>query len=321
MARRTLPASIDLRLVEVLATVIAERSVSRAAMRLATTQPQVSQQLARLRLLTGDPLLVRAGARMVPTEAALAMLPVAQRLLGDAAQLFSPARQAQGFSPATSAARFRIAASDYLDPSFLPGFVQRVRQAAPAAALELHALSADSDHAAKLAAGTLDLVVGNWLHPPPELHLARLFTDEVACLVAADHPAARQPRSFTAERYLAADHVAPVATHAGARGVIDEHLAAAGLERRIAVRAAHFGLIPRMVATSRLVLTTGRLFCTRVAAALGGLAVLRCPVPMPPLAYWQVWHERAHAAPAQRWLRDQVKAAAAGLGPARGGAA
>ena len=28
-------------------------------------------------------------------------------------------------------------------------------------------------------------MIGNWLKPPPELHMGRLFSDEVACLVAA----------------------------------------------------------------------------------------------------------------------------------------
>jgi DNA-binding transcriptional LysR family regulator len=78
------------------------------------------------------------------------------------------------------------------------------------------------------------------------------------------------------------------------------------------VRAAHFSLIPPMVARSRLVLTTGRQFCTRYLDALP-VQIVRCPVDFPPLIYYQLWHERTHAAAAQRWLREQVKAVAAGL--------
>jgi hypothetical protein len=53
---------IDLSLIRAFHTVITERSVSRAALRLSTSQPAVSGQLKRLRGLIGDPLLVRAGA-------------------------------------------------------------------------------------------------------------------------------------------------------------------------------------------------------------------------------------------------------------------
>jgi DNA-binding transcriptional LysR family regulator len=72
------------------------------------------------------------------------------------------------------------------------------------------------------------------------------------------------------------------------------------------VRAAHFGLIPGMVARTQLVLTTGRQFCIRVAAGQG-LRVVPCPVAFPPMAYYQLWHARTHQAPALRWLREQVR--------------
>jgi DNA-binding transcriptional LysR family regulator len=307
MAQRAGSINIDLHLVRVLHAVIAERSVSRAALKLQTTQPVVSSQLKRLRELTGDPLLVRSGHGLVPTDAALAMLEPAERLLREAESLFSPRERRKSFDAAHCTLTFRIAASDYLDPFFLPHLVARVQEAAPEAAVEIHPLSAEFDYRRKLSLGEIDLVVGNWLQPPGELHLGKLASDEIVCLVAADHPAARNPRGWTAERYLGSEHVAPIALHAGGRGVIDEHLQALGLKReRIAVRAAHFSLIPMMVADTHLVLTTGRQFCTRYVDALP-VAIVRCPVAFPPLVYYQLWHERAHASGAMRWLREQVK--------------
>jgi DNA-binding transcriptional LysR family regulator len=298
--------NIEFHLVRVLHTVIAERSVSRAALRLRTTQPVVSAQLRRLRQLTGDPLLVRAGRGMVPTDAALQMLEPAQRLLHDAEALFSARRRALEFVPGRSEVTLRLAASDYLDPLFLPEVVARVQAQAPGMRLEMEALSRNFDVRAKLASGDVDLVIGNWLTPPDDLHLGRLMSDEVVCLVAEDHPAVRQPRSWTAERYLDSEHIAPAALYEGARGIIDEQLQVQGLTRRIAVQAAHFSLIPHMVARTRLVLTTGRQFCSRVVADLP-VQIVRCPVPLPPMAYYQLWHERGHRAAALKWLREQVR--------------
>jgi DNA-binding transcriptional LysR family regulator len=298
--------NIDLHLVRVLHTVIAERSVSRAALRLQTTQPVVSAQLKRLRALTGDPLLVRAGAGLVPTDAALAMVAPAARLLQEADLLFAPRQRLMPFAPSQATLTYRIAASDYLDPLFLPSLVARLKEQASGVQVEMQPLSGDFDVRRKLAAGDVDLVVGNWLQPPEELHLGRLMTDEVVCLVAGDHPAVRNPRAWTLERYLESEHVAPTALHVGGRGVIDEHLQAQGLERRIVVRAAHFSLIPLMVARTRLVLTTGRQFCSRYLDT-AAVQVVRCPIPFPPMAYYQLWHERTHAAPPLRWLREQVR--------------
>ncbi len=314
MAMRPGFDTIDLHLIRVLHTVIHERSVSRAAVRLASTQPAVSAQLRRLRQLTGDPLLVRSGQQMQPTETALQLLGPAERLLQEAEQLFGRHRAQQrhaAFDPTRAEGLFRVAASDYLDPLFLPRLVARLKRAAPGMRLELLPLTQDYDYRRHLAAGDVDLVVGNWLEPPEELHLARLVSDEIVCLVAERHPQAGG-RGWTRERYLAQEHVAPMPMSPGALGVIDEHLRNQGAQRHIVVRASHFSLIPLMVADSLLVLTTGRLFCNRYVGTLP-VKIVRCPVGFPPLTYYQLWHDLTHAAPSQRWLREQVRGVAAGL--------
>lgn len=308
---------IALHLVRVLHTVITERSVSRAALRLGRSQPAISAQLRQLRELTGDPLLVRAGQGMAPTARALELADAAADLLQQADRLFDRRHRGPGFDPATGTAVVRLAATDYLDPLFLPTLVGRLRAAAPGLAVELVALSGDFDYRRRLAAGDVDLVIGNWQRPPEELHLARLLDDEVVCLVADDHPAARavaepRGRGWSVERYLQSEHVAPTPLHPGAPGVIDEGLQALGLQRRIVVRASHFGLIPLMVARSLLVLTTGRLFCSRYEGRLP-VRIVPCPVDLPPLTYYLLWHDLTHHAPMQRWLREQVKAVAEGL--------
>jgi DNA-binding transcriptional LysR family regulator len=310
---------IELFLIRVLHTLITERSVSRAALRLHSTQPAVSAQLKRLRQLTGDPLLVRAGNEMTPST-----------LLHEAERLFSPRTRAGGFDATGSEAMFRIAASDYLDPLFLPRLVAHIKRVAPGVRMELMPLSNDFDYRRHLATGDVDLVIGNWLQPPGELHLGRLFSDEIVCLVADKHPAARTAgtrgagtrgagtrgtgtRGWTIDKYLACEHVAPMPLHPGAVGVLEEHLQAMRLERRIVVRASHFSLIPLMVADSLLVLTTGRLFCSRYVDTLP-VRIVRCPVPFPPLTYYQLWHDLTHASSSMRWFREQVQGVARQLG-------
>lgn len=292
---------IDLHLIRVLHTVLTERSVSRAAVRLGMYQPAVSACLKRLRELSGDPLLVRSGTGMVPTDAALRMIEPSGSILRAAESMFSDAR---GFEPQTARNTFRVAASDYLDPLFLPLLVAQLKAQAPLCHIEIHPLSADSDYHAHLAQGEVDLVVGNWLKPPEDLHMGRLFDDEVVCLVARDHPTLRRP--WDVQSWLAAEHIAPTPTHPGARGVIDEHLESLGLRRNITARCPHFGLIPAMVASTLLVLTTGRQYCERSAERLP-VQVVTCPIDFPRMQYYQLWHERTHASSSARWLREKVR--------------
>ena len=257
MNQRALFDKIDLSLIRVLHTVITESSVSRAAVKLRSNQPAVSAQLRRLRELTGDPLLVRSGQGMAPTDVALSLVEPAATILQQAQWIFGDKSAARGFDPATAEVTFRVAATDYLDPWFLPELTLRLRRLAPHSRLEVLPLGTQLDHRRSLARGEVDLVIGNWLEPSEELHLGRLLSDELVCLVSEDHPAARLPkegkRSWSVEQYLAAEHIAPLPFHPDGPGIIEQHLQAKGLERRIVVRHPHFAQIPYMVAGSLLV--------------------------------------------------------------------
>jgi DNA-binding transcriptional LysR family regulator len=310
MSPQPLLDKIDLHLIKVLHTLLTERSVSRAAVRLGMHQPAVSSALKRLRALSGDPLLVRSGSQMVPTEAGLRMLEPAAQILRSVEALFSDARQ---FDPAATKYRFAVAASDYLDPLFLPQLVAQLKQQAPLCAIEIHSLSGKADYRQQLAQGEVDVVIGNWLQPPQDLHLARLCEDDVVCLVSRAHPAVRRGWA-SVQDWLDAEHVAPMPTHPGARGVIDDHLAERGLARRISTRCAHFSLIPRMVASSLLVLTTGRQYCQRFVGTLP-VTIVEPPLAFPRMVYYQLWHPRAHHSRAGQWLREQIKTVAAALRP------
>ena len=310
---RTMLDKIDLHLIRVLNTVLVERSVSRAAIRLGMYQPAVSAALKRLRALAGDPILVRSGAGMVPTDAGLRMVEPSAAILRASSLLFSEAR---AFDPLTARVTFRLAASDYLDPLFLPRLVGHIKTQAPGCPIEIHPLSAQSDYRAQLAQGQVDVVIGNWATPPDDLHLGRLLGDEVVCLVARNHPAVRHGWQVKNVKNLASwlesEHIAPTALQMGARGVIDEHLDMLGLRRNITVRCPHFGLMPAMVASSLLVMTSGRQYCERFTASLP-VTILPCPIEFPRMMYYQLWHERTHASAATKWLRERIKSVASAL--------
>src|ERR1700709_1903365 len=63
----------DFNLLVALDALLEDGSVRRAAEHLNLTAPAMSHTLGRLRALIGDPLLVRAGQRLVPTPHAIAI--------------------------------------------------------------------------------------------------------------------------------------------------------------------------------------------------------------------------------------------------------
>ena len=311
MKKNKLSDKIDLQLVKTLHTLLIERSVSKAAFRLGCHQPAVSLALRRLRDLVGDPLLVRTGTHMVPTDVGLSLLEPCADILRSAELMFASNRQ---FEPATTEATFRIAVNDTLDPMFLPLLVARLKSAAPYCKVEIHALSPVAQYASHLANGVVDVVIGNWSSPHEDLYRAPLFSDDVVSLVSTRHPAVR--RGWDVHGWLECEHVAPTASYLGWRGVIEEHLDSLKLQRNIVARCAYFSAIPGMVASSLLVLTTGQHYCQRFLEMHGGqlsLAMLPCPVAFPRMTYYQLWHKRSHATPAAKWLRSEIKACADAL--------
>jgi DNA-binding transcriptional LysR family regulator len=63
-------SGVDLNLLTAFEAMLAERHVSRAAARIGLAQPSMSNALARLRVLFDDPLFIRSGGAMKPTEKA-----------------------------------------------------------------------------------------------------------------------------------------------------------------------------------------------------------------------------------------------------------
>ncbi len=294
---------IDVQLLRVLYLVLKEQSVSRAADRLGITQPAVSSALKRLRDLTGDQLIVRTRNGMAATERALSFMEPLKQAIDGIDRVLD---LADTFEAKTTLREFGVGAPDYFDAFFLSNLSATLRQEAPNARLNVRSLSLDIDFERLLEEGDIDVVIGNWPHPPDYLRTSPLFDDEVVCIVSERHPLAKKGE-ITAEDYLKAQHLAPVPYAGGIRGAIDEHVYQLGQRRDIRVSLPYFHVAPYVLTTTDLIFTTGRRFAEPFARILP-LKVLPAPLDFPPLRFYQLWHERTHESTAVRWLRERISA-------------
>ncbi len=306
-----LPDHLDIHLIRILYLLLCERNVSRVALKLNQPQPSISASLRKLRELTGDPLLVRGGRGMVPTQHGESLKTPAKRILDEVDRLFL---RKLPFAPQEESRTFHIAAPDYLDIQFLPSLVARLRRESPKSRVVIHSLGTGVDYVRMLSDGELDLLIANWDEPPEHLHLSKLFEDPIVCAMRADNPYAKRTGSgdMTVAEYLALPHVAPSPMLPGNHGVIDSYLAQHGMQRNVMVESAYFGLMPHMLTQTDLVLTTGRQYLRFYERNLP-IKTFSVPIKFPPMRFYQLWHERVHAAPEHKWLRDQVSAAATAL--------
>ncbi len=294
----------DTYLLRVFSTLMAERSVSRAAARLNQSQPAVSAALKKLRDILGDPLLIKDKQRMVPTERALQLEASVRIVLAEIDGLLAPAT---AFDAATTRQTFRIGTPDYLAPPLMANMVSYLRLTAPRARLMVHSLGPDYDYEAALAAGELDVVIGNWPQPPEHLRMAILLEDEVVCLVGKDHPAAGG--TLTVADYLGGAHVVPLMYSVTQRGVVESHLAALRMAREATVTVPFFNMAPYLLPGTDLVFTTSRHFAEHYAQLLP-LAVVRSPIDFPVMRFYQLWHSRTHHSQSHAWLRSLLSAVA-----------
>lgn len=146
----------DLNLLVALEALLDERSVSRAALRLSLGQPAMSHNLARLRRLLGDELLVRGAGGMVPTPRALQLEPELRDVLRQLRALFDD--QAR-FDPASVQQVFRLGVADSVEAILVPAIVERLLVEAPGVVLQLIPI-AGADVSADIEAGRFDLAVG-----------------------------------------------------------------------------------------------------------------------------------------------------------------
>jgi DNA-binding transcriptional LysR family regulator len=296
--------SVNLNVLVALDALLEERSVTRAARRVGVTQPAMSNTLAHLRALLGDPLFRRTSHGLEPTPRALSLAePVRQGL-----RLFETALSAPSFDPGTAERTFVVAGSDYVEFVLLPPLMQRLSEIAPRVRVEIRPWGLHEIPAA-LARAEVDLMVGFYDAVPAHHRHEILFEEEYVCIVRKGNPRVR--KELTLDAYLELGHVL-VSQRGDSPGSVDRALAAKGRRRRIAARVSHFLMVPTLVARTDLVAALSRRVVEQLARPLG-LRVLAPPLPLPRGRIGQVWHEQMENDAGQRWFRSLVRSVSATL--------
>ncbi|MCF8480289.1 MAG: LysR family transcriptional regulator [Rhodospirillum sp.] len=292
----------DLNLLVTLDVLLAEGSVAGAARRLNLSPSAMSRALARLREVTGDPLLVRAGRGLVPTPRALDLRGRVGTLVDEAEAVLRPV---EDLDPARLNRQFTLRNREGFVETFGAPLLARVAMDAPG--VRLRFVTKPDRDSAPLRKGAVDLetgVVGSSLGP--ELRAQALFEDRYVGVVAPGHSLAEGP--VTRERLGAARHVA-VYRREGKRGPLDDALDAQGVTRDLAVIVSSFTEALALVRDTDLVACVPERCTLRPRE---GLVTFPLPVTAPGLVLSLLWHPRLDADPAHRWVRGLVRSVVKG---------
>lgn len=291
----------DLSLLGTLDVLLQESSVSRAAARLRLSTPAMSHALARIRAELDDPILVRAGRRMVLTPRAEAMKTKVRAAVALAEDAL---RDAAPMNLATLDREITVFVSDYVITIIGVELDGLLRQAAPGVRLRFVPNSVDDP--ANLREGAGDVAIGIYDKLPPELRTRQLLTDRFVCVVREANSYVRNSLSLT--QYTQLEHV-QIAPRGRPGGSVDTALAAVGLSRRVVRTVPFFLAALRLVAKTDYILTVSERIAKLMAPCLG-LRILEPPIAVRPYALRLVWHPRFEADRAHAWVRNAFVRAA-----------
>ncbi|RPD94244.1 LysR family transcriptional regulator [Candidatus Pantoea deserta] len=289
----------DFNLLVALDFLLAEASVAGAARRLNLSTSAMSRTLSRLREVTGDPILVRAGRNMVLTPWAEATRDRARNAVNEARAVLQPS---SGTLRVENLERlFTIRANDGFVVAFGPLLIAAVAEAAPGICIRFAPKPEKTSR--YLREGLVDLEIGVQSNMGPEIRVQRLFQDRFTGAVRKEHPLASLPE-ISVEDYIAWGHV--VASPDGAlHGFVDDALAASGATRKVVSVVPGFPTALSVALASDLIAMVPALYL-RNQRMTENLHVFELPFKTRNIVVSQMWHPRMEKDPAHRWLREKI---------------
>ncbi|WP_166367215.1 LysR substrate-binding domain-containing protein [Pseudomonas akapageensis] len=295
----------DLNLLVALDVLLEEGSVVGAAQRMHLSAPAMSRTLGRVREAFGDPILVRAGRRMVPTPRALELREQVRVLVEQAGGLF---RSGSEQRLETLERQFTLRVHDVLVGGLGIRMLEAVRQEAPNCTLRFATDNVldESD----LREGSIDIYLGAPIPMGPEIKRQSLFSTHYVGLASSDHPIFAQdisPEGFAAYPQIS------VSRGGRDRDPIDVALGKLGLSRKVMLTTQSFNTAIFALPGSDLLLPIPQHALYRINRFGLSLRPFMIPIPLENLIVIQAWHPRFDNDFGHRWLRKTVRQVCAEL--------
>ncbi|MBB4145660.1 LysR family transcriptional regulator [Rhizobium rhizoryzae] len=293
--------TLDLNLLKVFVAVWDLRSISAAGDRLGLTQPAISHALKRLREHFSDPLFLRVGHRMQPTDMAQRLYEPLNRALKIIAETVLNSEE---FDPATSDRSFTIAMSDISEFYCLPKLLVYLQHNAPSIRIKSVQLDAQSA-ATSLRTGQIDLVLGYMPHlAEPDFISKFVLEDWFICLIASSHlfkSAELTQNDFSNLTFV------EVATHATGYRMVDTYLTQQEVRRDVALRLEHYINVPQVIQNSQYAAIFPNSASQKVNAN-GDFRLLSIPFAIPRIDVKIHIHATFKQDSGIRWMQDAVVA-------------
>ena len=298
---KTARTNLDIAAMRTLRAVYANASFSRAAEKLGVAQPTVSYNIARLREVFQDPLFVRQGGQMVPTDRCTEIVEEIADLTDRLDALVAPRR----FDPAVADTQVVISCNYYERIVLMPQLVRMLRRDAPGMRIQI--IQSAVHGGEQLSRGESEILIGP-IEVGTESHFRRtLLRENYTCVMDPENPLAQKP--MTLQAYVGAPQI--VVNYGGTfRSRFLVVLEAMGLSPNTVMEIPSPSDIPDLLRGTDLIATVP----SRIARHFGA-AVVSCPCPVDAgIDITMYWTTRTHRSAAHSWIRDRVAQVAGEVG-------
>ena len=290
---RNEPLSIDFSALRTLCSVYSQNSFSGAAELLDMSQSTVSYTIDRLRRAYNDPLFVRQGGSMSPTQRCEEIVIAAEIILDQYSSMVQPTE----FDPSSAKESIRISSNYYERVTVLPPLAKALRERAPG--IQLQMLQSLTEGHEQLKVGKTDILLTPIAIRDSGFYTRTLFGDRYVCVLDRDNPLAKAP--LTEDAFCGADHA--LVSYGGKwRPFYQAELEKSGRSIRAALTIPSPENMSGLLAGTDLISTIP----SRIAGNITDRLVIRnCPFP----GHFNIsmyWTARTHHSKMHLWLRGLI---------------
>ncbi|WP_312966868.1 LysR family transcriptional regulator [Acinetobacter gerneri] len=288
---------LDCKLLSIFYYIYKFKSVSMAADRLNISQPTVSNILNKIREHYNDPLFLRIGNEMIPTELSKQLFPLVSEALSKVEHINNFTID---FDQKNSHHKFTIAMTDVSHLVLLPKLSQYLKQHAPHVHINVRAITSETSY--QMANGEIDLAIGFLPHLENGFYQQKLFEQFYVVLASKMHPRLTEDK-LSLDEYLNESHI-DIDAGMGHYHIANE-LLKLDLKRNILMRIPSY-LGVGLVVQETDAIATVPYYLSEVLLSRGNLKMLEAPIAFPSYSIKQYWHMSCHHKTSNQWLRHAI---------------
>ncbi|NVK39174.1 MAG: LysR family transcriptional regulator [Gammaproteobacteria bacterium] len=290
--------AVDLNLFPVFEAIMETGQYSKAAERLAMSQPAMSAAVQRLRDTLGDPLFVRTAKGVVAT-------PKAEVIYQDIKEALALMRHGlssqKGFDPKSQAHEFRVLSGDYFEFVVLPKLLEKVESQSQHIRLSLKPILDDS--AKQLIHAQADIMLDAFLAEDERIRSEIVMEETLMVIASKHHPKIQNTLSI--DDFYQAKHA--VLPNRGRLLPLDKILQRPlKQERKIGVQVTQYISLLAAVGNSDFIATVPKYLANLYADAFQ-LNLFEFPLAVPKVPIYMMWSKAFDRDPANTWLLQQIR--------------